>query len=351
MTVKAPRPADAPPWGARICRSVAKLWRLRHPRCPGPNGAPGPSGPADWRLEFPPPAPDDAPVEDAPLDEEEPDDDAPELGLALADEGGEDCADSLLAVVVDRASVASLWLELAATAVRLPPLLRARDGRCAWIWCPRPRLAPVPRACVALPTRDVRVVIGGTADPITAGLSPADAWSVSGERTGAGQNEPIAAMTKRQDAATAAVAVRGRIRRAGTTNARDRPGRPRRLTAAMPSPRRPRSSVSASPVSGSSVSGFSVSASPVSASPVTASTVSPSTFCASTLAGPTTSGARIAFWIEAESSPQKSSARTGGGGSSGSLGPNGTSSSRGPNQSRGMRTTFDSDAAASSPDV
>lgn len=201
-------------------------------------------------------------------------------------------------------------------------------------------------------------MIGGTTGPITAGLSPAEGWSACGERTDPGQKEPIAAMTKRQEAATAAVALRGRIRRTGTANARGRPGWPRRLTAAMPSSRR---------------SGSTVSAPSVSAPSVSASTFSGSTFSASTLSGPTASGARIAFWIEAESSPQKSSARAGGGvacaasgdgapswsggkssssaepgGPSDALGPNGTSSSRGPNQSRGNWTTFDSDAIASS---
>lgn len=98
------------------------------------------------------------------------------------------------------------------------------------------------------------MVIGGTAGPITAGLRPSDAWSACGERTDAGQKEPIAAMTKRQHAATATLAVRGRIRRPETANPRDRLGRVRRLRAAMASARRA-GSTSASTFSAPTLSG------------------------------------------------------------------------------------------------
>jgi hypothetical protein len=78
--------------------------------------------------------------------------------------------------------------------------------------------------------------------------------------------------------------------------------------------------------------------------------------------GSAATGACMASWIDADSSPQKSSARTGGGATisagaassasspawSSALGPKGTSSSRGPNQSLGKRTTF-AVASSSSP--
>ena len=75
-------------------------------------------------------------------------------------------------------------------------------------------------------------MIGGTVAPITAGLRPAEAWSACGERIDAGQKEPIAAMTRRQDAATAAAAARGRIPAGRGAIVRKRTGTPRYPNAA-----------------------------------------------------------------------------------------------------------------------
>jgi hypothetical protein len=54
----------------RICRVVAKLFVFGHPRCPGPNGAPAPTGPAGGLPPLPPLS-DEAAVEAAPDDLEE----------------------------------------------------------------------------------------------------------------------------------------------------------------------------------------------------------------------------------------------------------------------------------------
>ena len=184
-------------------------------------------------------------------------------------------------------------------------------------------------------------MIGGTAGSMTAGLSPADTRPACGARTVPGHEDPTTAIARSATTAAPTASIRGRATRALPT----RSLRTRRIR-----------------TSGLGTRGLGTRS---------LGTRGIRTRGARTSIGTTTgaagSGACIAFWMEAESSPQKSSGRTGVGAAASpvglaapgalaapaappdALGPNGTNSSRGPNQSRGNWTTLSVESTSSSP--
>ena len=125
--------------------------------------------------------------------------------------------------------------------------------------------------------------MGGSAGPITAGLSAAESCPACGVGTALDQNEPTTAATSRHAAPAmpatliGCTSTFGGVGNASRTRTAGRRSRTARRTRRTLGPRRPRGAASS-----------------------TAITV-----------GPTGSGPRIASWMEAESSPQKSSGRTG----------------------------------------
>lgn len=269
-----------------------------HPRCPGPNGAPGPAGPEEWPLEPPPPESEEAFTGVAVPPPEEVADDEVDVplcwGWASPAEDGPASAEPEPAPLA-RVREGERW-----TFGRGCALERARCGR----------RAPAVLACSAR---------SGEVGPMTAGLSPTASRAACGVRTLLGQTEPRVAATARQALAATPAMTRGRGSLSLGSRGRSNRGLRRRRCG------RPGASGSAG-----------------------------SAAAAGAATGLGGFGACIASWIDADASLQKSSGRTGGAAciSSRSLasaaGPNGTSSSRGPNQSRGKWTTFAVGSASSS---
>jgi hypothetical protein len=301
MTLRAQRRPDSPSSCVRICRAVAKLCLFRHPRCPGPNGAPAPTGPAGGPPP-PPPVSDEASC-DAELE-------------AAPDELDDDPLEEVPATAVWEAVV-----EFASAGRVTRARVTRRRDRTTWA-AARRGCREAARLGRALPPTTI-------AGAMAAGLSPAGARAAYGARRPAGPTEPMIDAAARSVAAVApatASARRLRIGNGGTRIAgieirgrRTLDGRSR------------------------SRGGLSLGSRTLRAGRATTS-------------GAGASGACIASWMSADCSPQNASAPIGGGvGSAGrdasreALGPNGTSSSGGPNQSLGKWTTFARGSSSSPP--
>lgn len=196
MALRARRRPDSPSSRVRICKLVAELRRFRHPRCPGPNGAPAPTGPAA----VPPPPP---PVPPLP-----PELDEASTGVELEDPPEEPVDDSFEEVT----AVADWDAWLVVLEFDAAPVTRAREacgrGRAPW-----PLVRCVPRDPLRLEPVEPRRTIPGAVGSIAAGLSPSGVRPAYVDRRPAGPSDPMTDATTRNVASAAPAIARARGRR------------------------------------------------------------------------------------------------------------------------------------------